>query len=64
MREAAASALSGAAKLTFVKLLGDRYEVEAMIGGHEREVTLTAAGQVVAGDDEDDEDDDDEHEHP
>lgn len=58
VRSAAASALTGATKIKYVRLTGDRFEAEATIGGKEREVTLTASGAPATGDGNEDGDDD------
>lgn len=69
VRETAKRELPVSAKLKYVKLSGDRYEVETIVDGREREVMIAASGAVVGrGDDDDDDedegdDDDGEREH-
>ena len=67
VRAAAAKSLAGATTIKYVRLRGDLYEAEAVIGGKEHDVTLTATGAPAPGDDDDDHDgdggdDDGEHE--
>lgn len=59
VRAAAVRALTGATKIKYVRLKGDLFEAEAVIGGRERDVTLTADGVPAKGDSDDDEDDND-----
>jgi hypothetical protein len=72
VRDAVAKAMTGATKIKYVKLQGDRYEAEGVVNGAEHEMTFTAAGAAVTEPEDDDgeEDDDDEdgehegdHEH-
>lgn len=58
VRAAAVRALTGATKIKYVRLQRDLFEAEAMIGGKERDVTLTMTGAPAQPDDDDDDDDD------
>jgi len=58
VRTAAVRALSGATKIKYVRLQGDLFEAEAVIGGKEHEVTLTMTGAPAKSDGEDDDDED------
>ena len=63
VREAAARSLGATARIQYVVLADGRYEAEAIVDGRERDVTISATGEVVAGDDGDDDDDDGDEEH-
>jgi hypothetical protein len=58
VRAAAIAALPGARRLVFVRLQSGNYEVEAVVNGKEQEVTISAAGQLMASDDDGDDADD------
>ena len=59
VRAAAITKLPNASSIKFVKLMNGNYEAEAIVDGHERDVTLAADGRALGDDDDDDEDDDD-----
>jgi len=57
VRAAAITKLPNASSIKFVKLMTGNYEAEAIVDGHEQDVTLAPDGRTLDDDDDDDDDD-------
>lgn len=59
VRDTAQRVLGARSIIKYVKLTSDRYEVETIVNGREREIMISGSGTIVGGDDDGDDDDGD-----